>query len=279
MPYDPSTGLWKAENDSVAKNVTGLLSDGNPYIEQAKSQGVDYANSRGLQNSSIAAGASEKAAYDAAVPIATADANITAQKNLSSQGYAQSTGLQGQQIASSEKIANLSAATQTNIAAMNIDAAAKQQAQQILSNEKLGQLSSDTQQQIAAMNISDADKQQLLQLASQERTAAMTQDTQLQVANMNVSANQQDKAQGAAVSYANIYSSMVNTINANKDIPADARATALANAKTLYDNGLNLVQQTYNVQLDWGQNTAPPAAAPLSIPAEGMPRFQDNTVQ
>lgn len=279
MAYDPGTGLWKPDpvsangtnTSSVSDNVNGLLAKGSPYIDQAKSAGVDYANARGVQNSSIAAGASEKAAYDAVVPIATADAAANTQKDLSFQNNA-----------SSERIAQLGANTQTNIASMNIADADKQQAASILSNERMSGNQLATQQAIAAMNISDADKQQLLSIASQERQAGMTQSTQLQVANMNVSANQQDKAQGAAVSYANIYGTMVNTINANKDIPADARTAYLANAKTLYDNGLKLVEQTYNVQLDWGQNT-PDTSGGLNIPANGLQPgagdFADNTVQ
>lgn len=277
MAYDSTTGLWTPDPGSTtADKVTGMLSASNPYVQQAKQQGVDYANSRGVQNSSIAAGASQKAAYNAVVPIATNDANIAAQKDLSAQTYAQNDILSGKQIASTEKIAadqnatqlaaaNLSAATQTNIAGMNIDAAAKQQAAQILSQQKiageqiqsqadLAKLASDTQTAIANLNISDADKQQLLNIAAQERQTASTQATQLQIANMNVSSNEQDKAQAAAVSYANVYGSMVNAINSNKDIPADARAAYLQNAKDLYDNGMKVVEQTYNVQLDWGQN-------------------------
>lgn len=257
----------------TADRVTGMLSAGNPYIEQAKSAGMDVANSRGLLNSSIAAGASQKAAYDAAVPIATNDANIQSAATL-----------QGGQIASTEKIATANNVTQTAIAGMNIDASAKQQAAAILSQEKISaasltnqadiaKLQSDTQQSIAALNISDADKQQLLSLAAQQRLADTQQSTSLQVANMNVSSDQQDKAAAAALGYAQNYSSMVNAINNNTQIPADARAAYLQNAKTLYDNGMSLVEQTYNVSLSWGDQStasgasggyAPPQAAPTS---------------
>lgn len=253
MAYDNTTGMWKPEatGNTVAEKVTGMMSASNPYMEQAKSAGTEYANSRGLLNSSIAAGASQKAAYDAVLPIATADANIAAQKDISAQGYKQTGDLQGGQIASTEKISG----------------------QQIGAQKENAVLQSDTQKSIASMNVASADKQQLLALSSQERIAGSQQGTQLEIANMNVSANKQDKAQAAAVSYANIYGGMVNAINGNKDIPADARAAYLSNAKVLYDNGLNLVQQTYDVQLDWGQGGAPGATgsatpgAAASLPA------------
>jgi hypothetical protein len=245
----------------TADRVNGLLSAGNPYIEQAKSAGMDLANSRGLLNSSIAAGASQKAAYDAAVPIATNDANIGATKDLQTSQIASTQAIATAGNVSSEKIANLNATTQTGIAQMNIDASAKQQAAAILSQEKISGNQIASQQAIAALNISDADKQQLLSLAAQQRIANTQQSTSLQVANMNVSSDQQDKAAAAALGYAQNYASMVNSINGNANIPADARTAYLANAKTLYDNGMGLVEQTYNVNLDWGFG-APASPAP-----------------
>lgn len=304
MTIDPATGLVAPDSTGAAPPsgastaasatptadaVNGLLSQNSPYMQQAKSAGMDVANQRGLLNSSIAAGTSQKAAYDAAVPIATNDANIAATaanigtQTKSAQDIAAAGNLSAQQIstaniAANQKLAQLSATTQTNIASMNIDAAAKQQAAAILSQEQMAtqqttnqaqiaQLQANTQQSIAAMNISDADKQQLLSLAAQQSIATQTQSTQLQVANMNVTSDQQDKAQAAAVSYANIYSTSVNAINANKDIPEPARSQALQDALTLYNNSMGLVEQTYNVQLNWGQPTAtPPTAAAATTP-------------
>lgn len=252
---------------SVSTNVNNLTADNSTYMQQAKAAGADYANSRGVQNTSIGAQASQKAAYDAALPIATADATNITQKDLSAQGFAQNQVLQTQQIASTEKIAQLSADTQTDIAKLNIDAAAKQQAAQILSNEKIAGDQEATQKAIAQMNIDDADKQQLLSIAANQRIADTQQSTQLQIANMNVTSNQQDKAQAAATTYANIYASMVNAINQNTSIPADARQAYLDNAKTMYNNGMGLIEQTYNVSLDWGQTPTGAGASGGYAPA------------
>lgn len=199
MPYDPATGQWKPETGGAVENVTGMLNSGSDYIKSARASGTDLANQRGLLNSSIATGASEKAAFDAASPLATADASIRAQKDLSAQGAAQNKAIQADQIASTEKIAGQSSATQ------------------------------------------------------------------LQVADMNVKSNSQDKTAAASQNYASIYASMVNNINANKDIPAASRSQYLADAKTFYDNSMALVEQTYNVQLKWsggaggGAASAPPS--------------------
>ena len=73
--YDPTKG-------TVAGQMTGLLNSGNSYIKNARNRGKEHAASRGLLNSSIAAGASEKAAINAAMPIAQQDANTYNQFEL-----------------------------------------------------------------------------------------------------------------------------------------------------------------------------------------------------
>ena len=58
----------------MARQLQNLLSADNPYVQRARTRAMEYANSRGGLNSSIAAGAGEGAAIDAAMPIAQADA-------------------------------------------------------------------------------------------------------------------------------------------------------------------------------------------------------------
>ena len=67
----------------VSSSLNKLLASDNPYLQQARTRASEYANSRGLLNSSIGAGAGESAAIQAALPIAQADAqsNFTAQRD------------------------------------------------------------------------------------------------------------------------------------------------------------------------------------------------------
>jgi hypothetical protein len=66
-------------NETVAGNMAQLQSSGNPLMRLAGKQGEAFAARRGLQNSSMAAQASQQAALQAAMPIAQADAQIHAQ--------------------------------------------------------------------------------------------------------------------------------------------------------------------------------------------------------
>lgn len=98
MAIDPATGLFTPEDDSVSTRLTGLLKQNSPIMQQAKTTGLQIGNKRGLLNSSMAVGAAQNEMIKAALPIASQDASQTASKNLSAQGFAQSTGLQQQQI-------------------------------------------------------------------------------------------------------------------------------------------------------------------------------------
>ncbi len=74
--YDPAQVTINPEKQTVSGQLKSILSQGNPYIERAQSGAMDYANSRGLVNSTMAAQAGQAAAIDAALPIANADAGI-----------------------------------------------------------------------------------------------------------------------------------------------------------------------------------------------------------
>lgn len=87
--YQPSTqspfGLGMAAtpmynqpdaNTLVQGSLEAMLNPNSQYIKDARRRGMNFAAQRGGVNSSIAAGASERAAVDAAVPLAQSALNI-----------------------------------------------------------------------------------------------------------------------------------------------------------------------------------------------------------
>ena len=66
----------------VEDRLTGLLDSDNPYIQNARQRTTEAAAARGLQNSSINAGAGERAAIEAALPIAQQDAEAYFQQGI-----------------------------------------------------------------------------------------------------------------------------------------------------------------------------------------------------
>ena len=87
------------EIQGVSGRLNTLLDAESPYIQRARTRAKQMANRRGLLSSSIAAGAGEAAAIDAALPIAEADAGIAAgERQMRSQEFQQARDHRVQQI-------------------------------------------------------------------------------------------------------------------------------------------------------------------------------------
>ena len=87
------------EIQGVSGRLNTLLDAESPYIQRARTRAKQFANRRGLLSSSIAAGAGEAAAIDAALPIAQADAGIAAgERQMRSQEFQQARDHRVQQI-------------------------------------------------------------------------------------------------------------------------------------------------------------------------------------
>jgi hypothetical protein len=74
-----STQTWTPDPRALVQDrMTNLLDQNNAYLQQAKTQGLQQAQQRGLLNSSLAVGAAQNAAIQSALPIATQDAQTFA---------------------------------------------------------------------------------------------------------------------------------------------------------------------------------------------------------
>jgi hypothetical protein len=60
---------WQQSADDMMKTQALVLNSDNPYIQNARQMGLEHASNRGLLNSSIAAGNSQRAAIEASQPI------------------------------------------------------------------------------------------------------------------------------------------------------------------------------------------------------------------
>jgi hypothetical protein len=132
--YKPPEEYKPTGDATVEGRMTGLLSKGSPYVEQARQSGVTTAQKRGLLNSTMAASAGEKAAIESALPIATQDANATNTAGMagytgkldaakSTQTYEQQKGLVGVQAEASSKLQSQAARETAAIETMKADIA------------------------------------------------------------------------------------------------------------------------------------------------------------
>ena len=256
-------GVWKDEQDSVETRVRGLASEDNALNKQVRTQAAQAANQRGLQNSSIAVGAGEDAVLKNATTIATADARIGAEKNLSAQGHAQTMKQQGAQIASTEKMHAADVTSRHALLEKELGSREKMaEADRIAEKERLG-LTLTSQEKVAKQEIDAAnarlDKQMATQvqisqaeIGSKADMAQRDREMQLTIANMNVAANNKEAAMQAATAITGQYSQMFATIAANHELSAGARANYLNHLKNVMLTNIAMVETTWGIDLpEW----------------------------
>lgn len=215
----PGTGAsgytpWNvAANQTVEGRIASIMNPNNPIIAMARAGSLDAMNARGLSDSSLAISAGDRAAYEAAMPIAQQDAATFAKAGGYNADIQNQMSMQGRQIASQEKVAQLnadtqkytaglSAQTQQSIAALNsdtqkwtaqLDAGTRTQVQQMQSdNQRLLQTNSNAatgfnQSMVAIANIEQNDKMDAA--AKTAAIAQIMQNLQMQLKTIGTVAN------------------------------------------------------------------------------------------
>ncbi len=99
---------------TVQGQMNSLLDKGGDYMKRAETKGLQMANSRGLLNTSMAVGAAHGAAMDAAMPIATQDAQTYNNQSLTNQGYSNQANQVNTQNEQTTNLANQAATNRSN---------------------------------------------------------------------------------------------------------------------------------------------------------------------
>ena len=199
------------ENDSVADQLTGLLSSDSRYIQLARQAGERQAQTRGLQNSSIAAGASEAAAIAAGMPIASQDADIISRRNQ--------TRLEG----------DINRRNSLELQGAQDTAALQRLREQIKSNESLS--AAERESRMAAIDA---------EIASRERTSLLNAETSLQTS--QIAANSQ---------LTSTYISGLAQLSSNPEIPASERARLIAEYQRVTQQSQAYAQTVSTVPLNY----------------------------
>jgi hypothetical protein len=179
---------------TVEGRIASILDPNSPIIAQARARSMDQMNARGLSNSSLAVTAGESAAYDAAIPIATADAatfakaagynadqkNQFARENINSENQFR---LQGMNNDAQKDLALINRDTQIQLSKLNSEQ--QQQAAKLeLDNQTLlqtnGKAAEAFNQAMAAIN--NVNMNDKMDADTKTRTvASIWRDTQLQL--------------------------------------------------------------------------------------------------
>lgn len=106
-------------NELASTHLGRLLQPGNEYTDNARRRGYEFAANRGLGNSSIAAGASQRAAIEAAAPIAAQDASAFGQAASENLAFLNQRDIFNQEDATRRYVADTQAGAQISVANIN----------------------------------------------------------------------------------------------------------------------------------------------------------------
>ena len=218
-------------DDDVEKALTKVMSQNSALMKQARTQGLQSAQQVGLGQSTMGIQAAQAAALNAAMPIASQQAQQAHQKNIQREQFGHETGMQkaGFQHASSESA---------------LDRA--QQTKQLWDSGYLDRLKmhegADLDRRAQELQRNFEAQQNQAQRSMQERLAAM-----------EISAADRERAASAFNSIENSYAAMFAQIGANENLPANVRESYLQHAGAVRQSNINMISALYRSsgQIPW----------------------------
>lgn len=168
----------------------------------------------------------------------------------------------GEQLTSQEKLAlqDLRAAEQR--LGMSIEAQKGMQQADIASREGMQAAELDALAERQGVSIASQEFMQGLDLQTRRDMQGLDIESQERIAQMNVAASERNAAAAMAVAVERNYTDMMATIMNNPDIPAGDRQTYFDHANRTRESGIALIEQLYNIDLDWAPATSPTAPPP-----------------
>jgi hypothetical protein len=191
--------------------LNGLLSSDSRYIQLARQQGLRTAQSRGLLNSSLAAGSAEAAAIAAGLPIASQDAQAITNRNQQR--------LDG----------GISRRNSLDLQSAQDATAMERLKEQLTSSEKVAALGESAAMERTKAQIAAANQQALLSADTNLKTAKMSADSQL----------------------TSSYLSALGQLSSNPEMKAADRNRMIAELQRVTNQGLDYAGTTQSVKLTY----------------------------
>jgi hypothetical protein len=152
------------------------LQSGSPYIDLSRSKALEFANSRGLANSTIAGEAGVRAAIEAASPFALQGAAQANEREAQEEAFGQQLKLQERDITAQRELSEINVAAQARIA--ELDATTR---------SNIATLDANTQTAVTSMNIQN-DQQARAISAAASFSSTQAQMYSAIMSNPNISA-------------------------------------------------------------------------------------------
>jgi hypothetical protein len=263
---------WNVDSpQTVTGQVRDIVTAGGPLMKQAEARSNMRMNSRGLLNSSLAVGAGQSALYDAALPMAQADAQTNAQAANFNANAANAASQFGADATNRQSLANQDAtnrASEFQAGATNQANAANQDAMNRASEfgasaaNRLTEQSNTITAQANQANADAANKASLSKLdvdfktaisnadaASKAQLQSMADQTKTELASIEATYKQMISSNDqAGALYGKVLQNITDIVN-NPDIAAADKTTAIANQKTMLKTGMDVVSAVSGLNL------------------------------
>lgn len=167
-PAKPPPPSYQQEDADIVGQLNRITSRNNPYMQQARSAGLQVANKRGLLNSSMAAGASQAAALERAGPLAQANATNINARNLQRMENESRAYELGETLGSQERVAGLEQSGLMERLKIAESGMAERLGRQLTSEEKRALEENELKREVTGLEIGSREK-----IAGQAEAAAM----------------------------------------------------------------------------------------------------------
>ena len=245
-----ATGTQTSVNratDTVSGQIEGIIDHNSPLMQRAIQLANERSNSRGMINSSIGTNAAQSALYDAATPIATADAATYNQTRLANQTATNQASIVNAQLSTDVSKANVANALQAGIVnqdqanritmfnAQNANAAAQFNA---ASAQDMNKFNIDNLLRAGIINQEQANRMSMFNVGEVNAQGRLETDVAGRVTTANIGASAQiGAAQIGAASAANVAGINTASNQAIARLDADTRRD-ITNIEAQYRNEL-----------------------------------------
>lgn len=230
---------------TVAGQVNSLTDPNSPLIQQARAQALQGMNARGIVNSSLAQTAADAAAYQTALPIATADAATYSKAAGYNVDQANQATALGKQLDSQWRQAQLSA--DTTRYGTDVNAASNRYNTDVTAGTNRYNTDSG-----AATTRYTAELQadtQRLNNESQQTIARLNNDQQITVAKLNADNNKLLNTNRDAATAFNNSMQYINSINQNDKMDSETKTRAIAQIYYNLDTQLRTLTRTSGLEV------------------------------
>jgi hypothetical protein len=249
-----SAQTQNVDPSSLASNqLNDITKQDSPLMQRARQEGMLAAAKRGLQNSSIAAGASEGAMVDRATPLAQQNSATLNTQALANQAQTNEASAQNAQLGTSTSqlnaqlgtdVANKNAALQTDVSKQNANNATDVSKQSAQNATETDRFNAETK---ARANEQNAAADNAMRQKTMEENAALNRqflsgEQTLDLAGIQGKYQQLISSNAAAAQLYDSYFQGISATMANPDIDPARVAQTVQQQQKMLESGLALIQ-------------------------------------